>query len=53
MRVEEAETKATPLFGFNMDIVKAFDSVPQTIMFRLAERVGLPLAIISGLRAMF
>ena len=53
MRIEEADARAAPLFGFNMDIAKAFDSVPHTIMFRLAERVGLSPAITRGLKAMY
>ena len=53
MRIEEAEAKAIPLFGFSMDIAKAFDSVPHSIMFQLAERVGLPSPIIAGLKAMY
>ena len=52
MRIEEAKSAETPLYGFSMDIAKAFDSVPHSIMFRLAQKVGAPIQIIRGPRSM-
>ena len=41
------------LYGFNMDIAKAFDSAPRSIMFCLAKKVGVPTQIINGLESMY
>ena len=53
MRIEEANASSTPLYGFSMDIAKAFDSVPHAVMFHLAKKVGVPTQIIRGLQAMY
>ena len=51
--IEEANVTETPLYGFSMDIAKAFDSVPHSIVFRLAKKVGVPTQIINGLESMY
>ena len=53
MRIEEASAAGTPLYGFSMDIAKAFDSAPHSVMFHLAKKVGVPIQIVSGLQSMY
>ena len=53
MRIEEANATGTPLYGFSMDIAKAFDSVPHSVMFHLAKKVGVPSQIVRGLQSMY
>ena len=42
-----------PLHGALLDFAKCFDTLPQGILFRLAEEIGMPTRVLSPLRAMY
>eukprot|EP01064_Diplonema_japonicum_P017559 TRINITY_DN2571_c0_g2_i5.p1 TRINITY_DN2571_c0_g2~~TRINITY_DN2571_c0_g2_i5.p1 ORF type:complete len:294 (+),score=26.85 TRINITY_DN2571_c0_g2_i5:579-1460(+) len=52
-QVENARQGAEPLYGLSVDFRKCFDSVPVTLTFDLAERLGMSENILRPLRSMY
>ena len=52
LRIEDAATTKTGLYGLSIDHAKAFDSVPHAIAFHLVNLYGVPGAITRPLRYM-
>ena len=51
--IEEALLAGEPLVGINLDFAKAFDHLPHSILFGLAEKMGLCPRVLSGLKAIY
>jgi len=53
LEFEQAVLDGTEMRGVAFDLAKAFDNVPQEIMFRLLAKFGADVRIINGLRGMY
>ena len=53
LRVEKALLSGEPLCGLSIDLAKAFDSLPQSILLMLAEEVGMDANVLRALRGMY
>ena len=49
--MELAAAKAQPHCVVDLDLAKAFDSIPQLLLWSLLERMGLPLSILRPWKA--
>ena len=52
-KMEEALIDNTPIYLASFDYQKCFDRVPQEIMFRLVEQLGLPQNMMRPIRGMY
>eukprot|EP00662_Eupelagonemidae_sp_cell21_P057566 gene57566-biopygen5808 len=53
LRIERALLRDEPLVGLGLDLAKAFDSLPQTIMLSLCAALGMSERILRPLRTMY
>ena len=53
LRIERALLLAAALVGLGLDLAKAFDSLPQTIMLELCAELGMSERILRPLRTMY
>ncbi len=53
LKVEEALLSGEPLLGFVLDWSKCFDRVPVNLVLRLAEELGMPKCVHTGLSGMY
>eukprot|EP01064_Diplonema_japonicum_P018815 TRINITY_DN274_c0_g1_i12.p1 TRINITY_DN274_c0_g1~~TRINITY_DN274_c0_g1_i12.p1 ORF type:complete len:1432 (+),score=270.25 TRINITY_DN274_c0_g1_i12:1996-6291(+) len=52
-RIEEAAMDKTPLLGVALDFAKCFDTVPQQLVLKLMERMGMDKGILRALEGMY
>ena len=53
LKIERSLLLGLPLYGFSLDYAKCFDNLPQEILLKLAEHMGMQPAILQPLRAMY
>eukprot|EP00660_Eupelagonema_oceanica_P019557 gene19557-biopygen9319 len=53
LRLEEALLRGEPLVGLSLDWSKCFDRLPQGILLRLVDEMGLSPRVLAPLRAMY
>eukprot|EP00660_Eupelagonema_oceanica_P019607 gene19607-biopygen16350 len=53
LRLEAAILNGEPLYGLSIDWAKCFDRLPQGILLRLLERMGLAERVLRPLRTMY
>ena len=53
LHVEESLLLGTPLGGGTLDYSKCFDRIPQGILLKLAEHLGIASAILGPIRGMY
>eukprot|EP00662_Eupelagonemidae_sp_cell21_P057404 gene57404-biopygen32076 len=53
LRLENALLRGEPLYGLSLDWSKCFDRLPQGIMLRLVEELGMSPRVLGPLRAMY
>ena len=53
LKVEEALLSGENLAGISLDYSKCFDRVPQGVVLRLAEELGMAESILAPLRGMY
>eukprot|EP01059_Diplonema_ambulator_P009922 TRINITY_DN198_c0_g1_i7.p1 TRINITY_DN198_c0_g1~~TRINITY_DN198_c0_g1_i7.p1 ORF type:complete len:1582 (+),score=531.22 TRINITY_DN198_c0_g1_i7:1237-5982(+) len=51
--IEEAVLDKKPLVGVALDFAKCFDSVPQQLVFRLMEDLGMDVDILRAMKGMY